>query len=262
MSIESLLKRDRRIVLVSIAALTALAWIYLLRLAGDMKMTAAMPKMPDVPDMAPMLHAWTATDFAFIFVMWAVMMVGMMTPSAAPMLLIYARVARQSAINGQPLASTGWFATGYLFSWTAFSLVASAAQGVLERVAWLTPMMAAASHRIGGLVLVVAGVYQFSMLKYSCLAHCQSPFAFIQAHGGFKPGPSNALRLGFQHGIYCVGCCWALMLLLFAVGVMNIFWIAAIAVFVLIERTIPAGRWIARVSGAGLVFTGIWLFVR
>jgi predicted metal-binding membrane protein len=176
MSIESLLKRDRRIVLVSIAALTALAWIYLLRLAGDMKMTAAMPKMPDVPDMAPMLHAWSATDFAFIFVMWAVMMVGMMTPSAAPMLLIYAPVARQSAINGQPLASTGWFATGYLFSWTAFSLVASAAQGVLERVAWLTPMMAAASHRIGGLVLVVAGVYQFSMLKYSCLAHCQSPF--------------------------------------------------------------------------------------
>jgi len=108
----------------------------------------------------------------------------------------------------------------------------------------------------------VAGLYQFTTLKYSCLAHCQSPFAFIQAHGGFKPGVWNALQLGVRHGIYCVGCCWAIMVLLFAVGVMNILWIAAIAVFVLIERTIPAGRWIARVSGALLVAAGILLFVR
>jgi len=261
MSIESLLKRDRRIVLASVAALTLLAWIYLLHLAGNMKMAAPMPDMSKMPDVSPMLRSWTVTDFTLIFVMWAVMMVGMMTPSATPMVLIYARVARLAATNGKPLASTSWFAAGYLLSWTAFSLVASAAQGLLERFAWITPMMVAASNEIGGVVLIAAGIYQFSSLKYSCLSHCQSPFAFVQARGGFKPGLWNALQLGFRHGIYCVGCCWAVMLLLFAVGVMNIFWIAAIAVFVLIERTIPAGRWIAGVSGTGLVVTGIWLFL-
>jgi len=261
MSIESLLQRDRRIVFASVTALTLLAWLYMLHLAGDMKMASAMPNMPNMSAMAYTLHSWTATDFVLIFVMWSVMMVGMMTPSATPMVLIYARVARLAVRDGKPLASTAWFAAGYLLSWTAFSFVATAAQGALERLAWITPTMVAASNEIGGIVLVAAGIYQFTTLKYSCLSRCQSPFAFVQAHGGFRPGTWNALRLGFRHGIYCVGCCWAIMLLLFAVGVMNIFWIAAISIFVLIERTIPVGRWVAGVSGALLVIGGIWLFL-
>ena len=159
MSIETLLKRDRAIVTASLVVLTALAWAYLVWMARAMT-RAAMPDMPDmdmVAAIAPMLRAWTAGDFIFIFVMWAVMMAGMMTPSAAPMILIYARVARQSALAGKPLAATGWFAGGYLLSWTGFSLVAAVAQGMLQRAAWLTPMMEAASHRVGGIVLIAAG---------------------------------------------------------------------------------------------------------
>jgi predicted metal-binding membrane protein len=261
-TIETLLKRDRRIVLVSLAVLTLLAWVYLFRFAGTMSMAPSKPDMPGMPGMAPTLPVWTTSDFALVFVMWAVMMVGMMTPSATPMILSYARVARQAAKDGRPLAATGWFAAGYLLGWTTFSLIAAIVQGTLERLAWLTPMMTAASQRIGGVVLIAAGVYQFASLKYSCLSQCQSPFAFIQARGGFKPGVSSPLRLGFRHGLYCIGCCWALMALLFAVGVMNIFWIAAIAIFVLLEKSVPAGRLIARVSGAGLVMAGIWLLVR
>jgi predicted metal-binding membrane protein len=252
--------------------LTALAWVYLIWLAQNMTMAGmsmpAMPAMPDMPGMnmsaavTPMLRAWTAGDFAFIFLMWAIMMVGMMTPSATPMILIYARVARQSAKDGKPLAATGWFAFGYLLSWTAFSLLAAFAQGVLERAALLTPMMAAATHRVGGVVLIAAGLYQCTPLKDACLRQCQSPFAFIQSQGGFRKGIAGSIRLGMRHGFYCIGCCWMLMALLFAGGVMNVAWIAAIAIFVLIEKAIPAGRTIARVAGAGLAVAGVWFLVR
>ena len=249
--------------------LTALAWSYLLWLARGMTMSSVSSgPMPDMPGMdmsaavTPMLRAWTAGDFAFIFVMWAIMMVGMMLPSAAPMILIYTRVARQSALDGKPLAATGWFASGYLLSWTAFSLIAAIVQGLLERVAWLTPMMAAASNKVGGAVLIVAGIYQFTPLKDSCLAQCQSPFGFIQSHGGFKRGIVAPIQLGVRHGFYCIGCCWALMALLFAGGVMNIIWIAAIAILVLVEKALPAGRIIARVIGAALTLGGLWILLQ
>ena len=268
-AIEALLKRDRLIVAAALAVLTVLAWIYLFRVAGAMTMpVSSMPDMPDMPDMpgmdmgaatAPMLRAWTAWDFTFMFAMWAVMMVGMMTPSVAPMILIYARVARQSALAGKPLAATGWFAGGYLLSWTAFSLAATLAQFILERAAWLTPMMSAASDRIGGAVLIAAGVYQWTPLKDSCLQQCRAPLAFIQHHGGFKRDAAGSLQLGLRHGLYCIGCCWLLMALLFAGGVMNVVWIAAIAIFVLIEKIVPSGRMIARIAGAGFLTAGLWL---
>jgi len=264
--LETLLKRDRRIVVLAIAAMTAFAWLYLLWLSRSMTMGGS--PMPDMPGMdmsaamAPMLRSWTSADFAFIFVMWAIMMIGMMTPSAAPMILIYARVARQSALEGRPLAATGLFAGGYLLSWTAFSLAAAVAQGALERAAWLTPMMAAANNMVGGIVLIATGLYQGTPLKDACLKQCQSPFAFIQSHGGFGKGVTGALRLGLHHGFYCIGCCWALMALLFAGGVMNIAWIAAIAIFVLIEKVLPTGRLVARFAGVGLVLAGTWLIIR
>jgi predicted metal-binding membrane protein len=257
-SLEILFRRDRRIVVAALVVLTALAWGYLVRLAGSMSMAG----MDMSAAMTPMLRAWSASDFTFIFLMWAIMMVGMMTPSATPMILIYARVARQAAQESRPIAATGWFVGGYLLSWAAFSFLAAIAQGALERVAWLTPMMAAASSKMGGVVLIVAGIYQFTPLKNNCLSRCQSPFAFIQANGGFKRGMGASIQLGMRHGFYCIGCCWALMALLFAGGVMNILWIAAIAIFVLIEKAIPAGGAIARVAGAGLALAGIWLLLK
>jgi predicted metal-binding membrane protein len=265
-SFELLFRRDRRIVVGALIVLTVLAWGYLVWLARNMSMSGS--STPDMPGMnmsaavIPMLRAWTASDFTFIFLMWAIMMVGMMTPSATPMILIYSRVARQAAQEKRPIAATGWFVSGYLLSWTAFSFVAAIAQGALERVAWLTPMMAAASNKVGGVVLIVAGVYQFTPLKNNCLGHCQSPFAFIQANGGFRRGMSASIQLGMRHGFYCIGCCWALMVLLFVGGVMNILWIAAIAIFVLIEKAIPVGSAIARVAGAGLALAGIWLLFK
>jgi len=245
--LETILRRDRIIVAVALAALTALAWTYVLSLAAGVGL------------MAPTDAPWQAIEFVFVCAMWAVMMVGMMTPTAAPMILIYARVGRQASAQGRPFAATGWFAAGYLLTWAGFALIATAAQWALERWALLDPMMASTSHMLGGIVLMAAGVYQWTPLKDMCLAQCQSPLAFIQRHGGFHRDPSGSLLLGLRHGAYCVGCCWILMALLFVGGVMNVLWIAAISAFVLIEKIVPVGRLISRIAGVGFVAAGIWL---
>jgi predicted metal-binding membrane protein len=211
--------------------------------------------------MAPARAPWTPASFVLMALMWAVMMVGMMTPSAAPLVLLYARVGRQSAEAGRPLASAGWFVAGYLAAWTLFSIAATFAQWGLEQAALLTPMMRTASEPLGGAVLVLAGLYQWSTLKASCLAHCRSPLAFLQEHGGFRREAGGAFRLGLHHGVYCVGCCWMLMALLFVGGVMNVLWIAGLAVLVLVEKATPVGRTIARVAGAVLLAAGAWLLL-
>ncbi|MGH6849964.1 MAG: DUF2182 domain-containing protein [Methylocella sp.] len=262
--LEVLLRRDRIIVAVALAALIALAWTYLLWLAADMEMgemdMAGFRMIPAGTGlMMPASTPWKAVEFAYVFAMWAVMMAGMMTPSAAPMILIYARVGRQASAQGKPFAATGWFATGYLLTWAGFALVATVAQWALERMALLDPMMAGTSRVFGGIVLITAGIYQWTPLKDTCLAQCQSPLLFIHRHGGFHRDPSASLALGLHHGAHCVGCCWALMALLFVGGVMNVLWIAAISAFVLIEKIVPAGRLISRIAGIGFVAAGAWL---
>jgi predicted metal-binding membrane protein len=183
----------------------------------------------------------------------------MMTPSAAPMILIYAGVGRQASAQGKPFATTGWFVAGYLLTWTAFALVATAAQFVLEQAALLDQTTASASRVFGGIVLIAAGVYEWTPLKDACLTQCRSPLMFIQQHGGFRRDPLGAVLLGLRHGAYCVGCCWMLMALLFVGGVMNVLWIAAISALVLVEKTLPAGRLFARTAGVALIATGVWL---
>lgn len=244
----------------------------MLWIANDMTMPAgadhSMPGMPGMADMpgmnraAPSLMPWTASEFALTFVMWTVMMVGMMTPSTAPMVLIYARVARQADLQGAPLAATGWFLSGYFLAWTGFSLVATLVQGGLQYAALLTPGMQISADRIGGAVLIVAGVYQWTPFKDSCLSLCRSPLAFIQDHGGFRKTAGGSVALGARHGLYCIGCCWSLMSLLFVGGVMSIVWIAAISALVLVEKATPKGRLIARLAGASFVFAGIRLIAR
>lgn len=259
-ALETLLKRDRAIVAAALLGITGLAWAYLVWIGNSMKMPgASMPDMPGMNIAAPAFRAWTAGDFGFTFAMWAVMMVGMMTPSIAPMVLLYARVGRQAALQNAPFAAAGWFAGGYLLGWTAFSLVATVVQALLERAALLTPMMTASSVRVGGVILVAAGIYQWVPFKVSCLKQCRSPLAFIQNHGGFKRDAAGSLGLGLRHGFFCIGCCWALMALLFAGGVMNVLWIAAIAGLVLIEKVVPAGRMIGSVAGIGFLLFGLWL---
>ena len=260
-------RRDRTIVAAALIALTALAWSYVLWLAADIDMGGMdMSGFRMIPAgmglMMPATAPWNAIEFAFVFAMWAVMMIGMMTPSAMPMVLLYARVGRQAANAGKPLAATGWFAAGYFLMWTAFALAATSAQWTLDRGSLLTPMMAGASEVFGGIVMIAAGLYQWTPLKDACLRQCQAPWLFIQRHGGFRGNALGSLALGTRHGIYCVGCCWVLMALLFVGGVMNVLWIAAIAIFVLAEKVIPAGRVISRVADAGFFAWGVWLLTQ
>jgi predicted metal-binding membrane protein len=252
---ERALRRDRLLVLGAVAGITALAWAYVIRLAAGMDMPGmAMPEM-----MAPMPAAWTATDFLLMWLMWSVMMVGMMAPSVAPMVLLYARVGREAQARGKPFAATAWFGGGYLLAWSVFSLAATAAQWTLERAALMSPATMALGTTLGGGVLVAAGLYQFTPFKNACLAQCQAPLVFIQRHGGFRADPRGALRLGCRHGLYCVGCCWALMAILFAVGVMNLIWVAALAALVLIEKLLPRGHGLPRATGLALVAAGLWV---
>jgi predicted metal-binding membrane protein len=262
----ALLRRDRIVAASALAVLTGLAWSYLLWLAADMDMGGMdMTGFRMIPAgmgiMAPAHAPWRAIEFAFVFAMWTVMMVGMMTPSAAPMILMYARAGRQAAVAGTPLAATGWFAAGYFFAWTGFSLVATTVQWALERAALLDATMASASDALGALVLIVAGAYQWTPLKDVCLAQCQTPLLFLMRHGGFRRDAAGCSLLGLRHGAYCVGCCWVLMALLLVGGVMNVLWIALLALLVLLEKLTSFGRLIARFAGTALIAAGAWLLL-
>ncbi len=253
LTLEGLLSRDRVIVSVGIAAVVALAWIYLVAGAG---MDADMADMP--MDMGPML--WSVPYAALMFVMWWVMMVAMMVPSAAPTVLLFATIKRRKAASaGSP--SDAWaFLGGYLLIWAGFSLVAVAAQWALERAGLLSMAMASGSALFTAGILLAAGLYQFTPLKGACLRHCQSPVLFLSEH--WRPGADGALRMGVLHGSYCLGCCWFLMALLFVGGVMNLIWIAAIALYVGCEKLLPRGRWLSRAAGAALVVSGVIVLAR
>ena len=203
---------------------------------------------------------WDVRHLALLFAMWAVMMVGMMLPSAAPTLLLYAAVLRKSGAAGSVPLRVYAFAAGYLVIWTLFSLLATVLQRVLSEVLVLSPMMELENRAWAGGLLVLAGVYQFTALKRACLASCRSPVEFITRN--WKPGSGGALRMGIGHGLYCLGCCWALMLLLFVGGVMNLWVIAAITLFVLLEKAAPLGAQGGRLSGALLVLLGLWVLLR
>ena len=273
---ERLLKRDRVITLTGLAVLCALAWLYIVTGAGlgmsawDMTTLALFPHqqahdvMPDMPgmDMGSTTQEWMAWGFAtwaLIVAMWWVMMIAMMTPSATPTILLYARVHRHALAQGQvqdKLAPTGAFVAGYLLVWLGFAAAATTLHWTLERAGFVSAMMMGSQSRfLSGAVLITAGLYQLSPLKNTCLAHCRTPTSFLSRH--WRPHALGALRLGAMHGAYCVGCCWMLMALLFVGGVMNLTWIAALAILVLIEKVLPPGQWIGRGVGIALIGWGI-----
>jgi len=247
---QSVITRDRRIVLLCLFTVTALAWIYLALMARGM--SGAMT--------APSVKVWTSVDLYLMFVMWVVMMLGMMLPSASPMILMFVRVNRnQAGTMGlvPPLVPVWVFVAGYVVVWSAFSLVAAIAQWALQYVGLLSPMMASANSIFAGFVLIAAGVYQWTPLKYACLRHCQTPMGFLMTR--WRDGTGGAFQMGLAHGAYCVGCCWALMAMLFVGGVMNLVWIAVLAVLVLAEKIVPPGPWLSRSVGVVLVFWGGWV---
>jgi predicted metal-binding membrane protein len=265
-TLETVLRRDRWIVGGAIGVIAALAWFYVLWLADDMDMggmdMSGYRMIPaGISIMLPADEPWRAIEFGYVFLMWTVMMVGMMAPSAAPMILMYAGVGRRGKARGKTYAATGWFAAGYLLAWTGFSLAATLLQWAIERTTLLDSRMVIASPLAGAIVLIAAGLYQWTPLNDVCLAQCQSPFGFLMRHGGFRDTPRGCLLLGLRHGGYCVGCCWVLMALLFVGGVMNVLWIALLALLVLLEKLTPIGRWVARAAGIACIAAGAWLLL-
>lgn len=271
-ALESVLRRDRLVVAASLATLALLSWLYLLHLAAEMKSMATGGSM-DMPDMDMAGMDMTGMDmsessgdsespltmFVFLFPMWAVMMVGMMVPSAASTILLFAALERKRQASGT-YGRTAFFVSGYLLAWIMFSIVAAALQITLSRAELISTGMAMTNSLIGGGLFIVAGIYQLSPFKDRCLTHCRSPLQWIAHH--HRPGNGGALQMGALHGLYCVGCCWVLMLLLFVGGVMNLLWVAAIAALVLAEKLLPFGVLTARVAGAILIVAGLAIGAR
>ena len=249
-ALEKALIRDRWVIGAALIVAVGLSWTWIVPMARDMygeMRGSAVWMMPP---------AWDAWHDLLLFAMWLVMMAGMMLPSAAPTFLLYAQVLRRSP-DAQPLMPRVYaFAAGYLAIWTAFSLLATVLQRLLAELLLLSPMMDIRSPVLGGALLITAGLYQLTPFKRSCLQSCRSPAAFIAGH--WRRGRAGAFRMGLEHGLMCLGCCWLLMLLLFVGGVMNLVWIAAITVFVLLEKLLPAGQFTSRLSGVLLVAGGIW----
>jgi predicted metal-binding membrane protein len=245
------LRHDRAIVLGSLGLVVVLAWAWLLLGAGvdmeEMDMGGGQ--------MMLMLPEWTFAYGLVVFAMWTVMMVAMMLPSAAPVTLLVASIARKRAAAGGAFgAGTALFVLGYLAVWCGFAAAATALQWGLDEAGLMSDTMALANRIVAGTVLVAAGIYQWTPLKEACLRHCRSPLDFLLFH--WREGGFGALISGFGHGAYCLGCCWMLMALLFVGGTMNLAWIAVIALLVLIEKTLPGGGWMGRATGAVLVIWG------
>ena len=250
-----LLRHERAVVVLALAGVTAIAWLYLFIARQNMDMS--MPAMSDMPGMGDMAMPFAAP---WVFAMWWVMMLGMMLPSAAPMILTFAALQRRKRERDQPYVPTAMFVAGYLVVWGVFSLAATTAQWALQQGALLSPMLALTSPLAGGVLFILAGIYQLTPLKNACLRQCRSPFAFVLNH--WRDGRYGALRMGASHGIYCLGCCWVLMALLFAVGVMNLIGVAAIAALVFVEKLLRGGVWVGRASGGAMAVFGAWLLVQ
>jgi predicted metal-binding membrane protein len=255
-TLERLVHRDRAVTVGALLLVVAGAWLWLVRMRSEMA-GVAMPGMA-MPGMT--MTPMSAADAVMLFLMWTVMMVAMMLPSAAPLILLVASVNRRRRAQASPAAPTAAFVAGYLIAWTGFSAAAAATQWVLHDRALLTPAMASRSPLLGGLLLVGAGLYQWLPVKTSCLGHCRSPLHFLGSH--WRDGTGGSIVMGLRHGLYCLGCCWALMLLLFVAGVMNLAWVVAIAALVLVEKVTRPGPRIGQAVGLVLVGYGAWLLTR
>lgn len=267
-TLEALLKRDRLLVVAALFCVITFSWGYILAGAGSgmtaLEMTA-MSRPADLSDGASanvrvmQAAAWGTGYAVLMFFMWWTMMLGMMLPSATPMILLYAKLMRREKEKGAPYVFTGIFLLGYLVAWAGFSLVAVAAQWALGESGLLSGMMVGTSVPLGTGLLIAAGLWQLTPLKHACLRHCRSPIGFFSQH--WRNGSLGAFHMGVAHGAFCLGCCWVLMALLFYGGVMNLYWIIGLAIFVLIEKLIPAGDRIGQLTGLALiVWGGVLLF--
>lgn len=251
MSLDELLKRDRWVVLSGLVGVSLLSWFYLAQMAQEMGASAATCLLP-------MSSAWTAGDFFMTFLMWAIMMVAMMIPSVTPMVLTFTAVNRKRYAAQSAFVPVWIFILGYLLVWTGFSLLATLLQWSLHAAALLAPMTLTVGPLVGGGLLIASGGYQWTPLKKSCLTKCVAPLDFLLTE--WREGANGALLMGIRHGMFCVGCCAMIMILLFVAGVMNLLWVAALAAMVLIEKLAPANRFVSSMFGLMLIASGVVLW--
>ena len=249
--VDRIVRHERLLLGMTLLAVCLACWAWIVPMAQDMYGSMSGPA-------AWMMTAeWDAPHLLLLGAMWTVMMAGMMLPSALPLMLVYAGAARRRRADGRPGAGVAAMAAGYVLVWTGFSAGATLLQRILSARLVLTPMMEARSPLLSAALLIAAGVYQLTPLKRSCLASCSAPIDFLMRR--WRDGASGAFRMGVEHGISCVGCCWALMLLLFAGGVMNLAVIGALAAFVLVEKLTPLGLRGVRLTGLALIVLGVWV---
>lgn len=239
-----------------IALVAALSWAYIFYMVWGMEhMDLAADSL-----LMPRMIGWDGADLLLVFVMWTIMMAAMMLPAAAPLLLLLAKINHARYSRRRAALATGVAGLGYLAAWTGFSLLAMLAQWGLLEARLVSPMMDSSSPLLSGALLVAAGAYQFTPLKYACLSRCRSPLGVLM--NDWREGYLGAFRMGLRQGAYCTGCCWLLMALLFAFGVMNLIWIAALALFVLLEKILPQPRLFAQGTGAILLVWGVLIASR
>jgi predicted metal-binding membrane protein len=255
--LESVLKHDRTVILAGLAGITALAWVYMFYLAWAMQPMDMGAMEMDMGQAMTRIQVWGAVELLLTFVMWAIMMVAMMVPSAAPMILLFATINRKLHQQNRPHVATSIFLAAYLLVWTLFSVLATLVQWGLHSAALLSPMMVSTNPILGGTLLIAAGVFQWTPLKLACLEHCRAPFDFLMTD--WREGNRGAFLMGLNHGAYCLGCCWFLMALLFVAGVMNLLWVAALAGLVLLEKVLPNGPLVSRVAGVVFITWGVWI---
>jgi predicted metal-binding membrane protein len=257
--LAALLKRDRTVIIAALAFTTVIAWAYMVHEADAMLRTGVC-KCMGMAMAGPDARAWSAPQLLALFLMWSEMMIAMMLPSAAPMILTFASLNRSRREQQRAFVPVSAFVSGYLIAWIAFSLAATFLQWALHSAALLSPMMSMTNSRVAGALLIAAGIFQFTPWKTACLTRCANPLTLLLT--GWREGACGAIQMGLHHGLFCLGCCWALMLLLFVLGVMNITWIAALTIYVLIEKLLGRNAWFGRVAGAALCAWGVVLLVR
>lgn len=252
-ALASAARRDRVILLGGLAVVGGLAWVHTAGMASQVSPACHGGMTSGAP-------LWTVGELGTATAMWMVMMVAMMLPIVSPWLLALSNTAHQRSVGPSPFLTVGGFLGGYVAVWTACSILAAAAQMALQRAALLSEEGALTSKLVAAVLLAGAGVYQWTPFREACLTHCRSPFAFFLSH--WREGSWGAFSMGARHGLYCAGCCWALMGLSFAFGVMSLSWMAALTAFLLLEKTTSAGPWLGKAGGALLVAGSAWVLVR
>jgi predicted metal-binding membrane protein len=247
--------RDRSVVVAGIAGLAALAWLDLWRRASEMAHEPGMGM--NMAMVMPRATSWSVHELLAAGAMWSVMMIAMMLPSATPMLLFFSGAQRAQQTTGAIGIPAALFAAGFLLTWVAWAWLAAGLQWALQARFVLSPQLTVAQRPLAVALLIIAGFYQFTPLKHACLTRCQSPLGFLFSQ--WRRGAWGAAQMGIRYGAYCVGCCWALMGLLFVVGVMNLLWVAVLGIFVLLEKTALRGPWPGRITGTALIAWALYL---